>query len=109
MTVKEICDIPDLGIHWFNPDAMTYISSLAKISDKYKVAIDTSKEETMTVHLNNMEVKFTQLSGGLYGQVPKSTTNDTNKYNKTNKLKDYIILSNRQIKWAQQVKQFQNA
>ena len=62
---------PFLGTHWFNEGAMTNIISSADLSKNYRVTMDTSKEKTMIVHLKEKQVKFSQMSGGLYTHNPK--------------------------------------
>ena len=114
MTVTNICDIPYLGTHWFNAEAITNIISLADISKKYRVTMDTAQEKCMTVHLNDDKVKFEQLPGGLYGRKPQVTNNEDNKIkhveNSYLSVDDNVqFISKPQLKKAQRVKTLQNA
>ena len=47
------CNIPHLGTHWFNENAITNIISLADISDKFRVTMDMQKEKVLIVHMDN--------------------------------------------------------
>ena len=62
LTVKQTFEILYLDTHWFNKDAITNIISLADLSKKYRVTMDTTKEKSMTVHLNEQQVKLSQMS-----------------------------------------------
>ena len=70
------CEVPHLGIHWFNENSMTNIISLAHMAAKYKVTYDSGKEKAFLVHMPNKIVKFRQFSNGLYGMHPE----DPNSY-----------------------------
>ena len=41
---SQICDVPYLEIHWFNKDAIMNIISLAHITDKFKVMMNSVKK-----------------------------------------------------------------
>ena len=84
LLTEKICDIPGLGTHWFDPQAVTNIISLADISKKYRVTLDTMKEKAMIVHLKDKLVKFNELPEGLYGREPNITANDINIRNQKN-------------------------
>ena len=115
LTITQTCEIPHLGKHWFNKDAITNIISLADLSEKHRITMDTAKERSMTVHLNGKKVKFMQMPGGLYARNPNSKEqNNENKINKSdqnyltvNENEEYM--SNRQLKKAKEVKQLQSA
>ena len=95
MTVTEIYDIPHLWTHWFNSEALTNIISLANIGNKYKVTMDTSKEKAMIAHLDDRQVKFTKLPGGLYDQESNLATDMEIKIdnkNKVNKINNRVWL-----------------
>ena len=62
-------------MHWFNPQEVTNIISLADISKNYRVTLDTKKEKAMIVLLKDKSVKFKELPGGLYGREPNVTVN----------------------------------
>ena len=72
LTATQICDIPFLGTHWYNEDAMTNIISLADMTKKYRVTMDSFKDKAIYVHLPQKVVKFPQLKGGLYARIPES-------------------------------------
>ena len=78
LVTGQICNIPDLGTHWFNPQAVTNIISLVDISKNYRVTLDTTKEKAMIVHLKDKLVNFTELPGRLYGREPNVTKNERN-------------------------------
>ena len=113
MKVSKTCKIPLLGTHWFNEEAITNIISLADISEKYRVTMDTAEEKCMTVHLKDKEVKFPQLQGGLYGRRPELTKKQENKINTVENSyltvdENIKFISKPQLQKAQQVKTLQN-
>ena len=64
--------------------------------------MDTQKEKALIVHMDDKQIKFSQISGGLYARKPKEDNNE-NINNNNNKQKqnyltvqeNYKILSNR--------------
>ena len=115
LTVTQTCEIPHLGKHWFNKDAITNIISLADISKNHRVTMDTAKEKSMIVHLDDKQVKFYQIPGGLYARKPK-INEDENRNTPNTCGQNYLTVtenkkyvSNRQLKKAQDVKRLQNA
>ena len=91
ITTTQICDIPFLGTHWYNKDAMTNIISLADIAKLYRVTMDTYKDKAIYVHLPDKIVKFPQLKGGLYARKPEY---DANNYQFTGILKNPLDNTN---------------
>ena len=74
MKSNMICDVPHLGTHWFNPNALTNIISLSHMADKFKVTFDSLKERSMLVHMPNKVVRFRQINNGLYSMDPNDKT-----------------------------------
>ena len=116
--VTQKCDIPHLGSHWFNDDTITNIISLADISEKIRVAMDTQREKALIVHMDDKKIKFSQIPRGLYARKPGDNNDKATNYNHM-KLKEtqqnhlrvkvnYKFLSNRQIKKAQELIRLQN-
>ena len=60
----RIREIPFLGTHWFNNKAITNIISLADITKKFRVTMDSQKEKALVVHMDKKTVKFEQMPGG---------------------------------------------
>ena len=71
LTTTQIYNIPFLGTHWYNKDAMTNIISLADISELYRVTMDIFKDKAIYGYLPTKIVKFPQLKGGLYARKPE--------------------------------------
>ena len=67
--MTQTCEIPHLGKHWFNKEAITNIISLADLSDKHRITMDTEKEKSMIVHLGEKQVKFYQMPGGYMEEI----------------------------------------
>ena len=110
LTVTQTCEIPHLGTHWFNQDAITNNISLADLSENHQITMDTEKEKCMIVYLNEKQVKFHQMPRGLYAHNPK--TNGDKNQNKINTCEQNYLtvtenkkyISNRQLKKAQDVR-----
>ena len=114
LIVTKQCNILHLGTHWFNENAITNIS-LADMSKKFRVAMDTQKENALIVHLNGKKIKFSQMPGDVYARKPKDNNDETINHNKQKETQNYLtvqdnykFLSNRQIKKVQEVKRLQN-
>ena len=71
------CDVPHLGTHWFNPESITNIISLAGMAKQFKVTYDSTNELlAFMVHVNNDKViKFHQMDNNLYDIVPLKNGN----------------------------------
>ena len=99
-----ICDIPNLGTHWFNEKAITNVISIADITKHYRVAMDTDKEKAMIIHLPDNLVKFIETENGLYARLPnylnnKITTDSSQIFCLQNKLKELKQQGNFYITW----------
>ena len=70
MESNQVCDIPHLGTHWYNKNAITNIISLAHMTEKFRVTFDSAIEKSLNVHLPNKIIKFYQMQSGLYGMNP---------------------------------------
>eukprot|EP00957_Ditylum_brightwellii_P198658 15140901-Ditylum_brightwellii.AAC.1 len=70
MTTDQICDVPDLGTRWCNPNALTNIISLADLRNKYRITYDLEEDKALSVHLPDRVVRFPELENGLYALDP---------------------------------------
>ena len=99
MMVTQQCEIPFLGTHWFNNEVITNIISLADITKKFRVTIDSQKEKALVVHMDDKIVKFEQMPGGLYARKPGDTiginykTNIKSKDNKIKHANNYLTVN----------------
>ena len=74
MRVKQTCEIPYLGTHWFDKDIFTDVIRLADLSKQYRVTMDTEKEKS------TQKVKFFQMPGDLFACNPKLNENEQKNY-----------------------------
>ena len=54
------------GKVWYNDSFLANILSFAKVSDKYRITIDTKKEQAFIVHVGGFRMKFIRSDMGLY-------------------------------------------
>ena len=92
MMVTKKCNIPHLGIHWFNEKTITKIISLADISNKCGVTMDTQKEKALIVHMDDKKMKFSQMPGGLYARKPKEDNNENINEDKNKQKQNYLTV-----------------
>ena len=97
LTVTQTCEIPHLGTHWFHKEAITNIISLADLSDRHRVTMDTEQEKSMIVHLNGKQIKFHQMPGGLYARNPN--IKEQTKQNKINNCEQNYLTVRNNIKY----------
>ena len=64
--------LPSYGTVPLDDKAMTNILSLGVVTDKYKVTMDTSKENAILVHTPQKVVKFARNDANLYVHVPSN-------------------------------------
>ncbi len=63
----QVGNFRGVGTVWYNPTSLANILSLALISDKYRITMDTAEEQCFKVHVNgNKIIKFCRSSRGLY-------------------------------------------
>ena len=63
---KEKGTLPGFGKVWYNPTSLANILSFAKVSDRYRITIDTDQEQAFTVHINGFKMKFVRHDLDLY-------------------------------------------
>jgi hypothetical protein len=76
MVSKQWCTVPHLGEYWYNEDSITNIMALCDVTDKFRVTMDSSKENALLVHMPHKVICFTQMKGGLYTMNPKDPENN---------------------------------
>ena len=58
--------LPGFGKVWYNHTSLANILSFAKVSDRYRITIDTEKEQAFVVHIGDFEMKFIRSDLDLY-------------------------------------------
>jgi len=58
MVTRKTATVPHIGESWFNERALTNVLSLALVSDKYQVTMDTHAEDAMIIHFPQGPIKF---------------------------------------------------
>ena len=67
MTIDTVADFPGFGMVWFHMKCIANCLSLALVSDRYRVTLDTAEEQAFVVHKANGETrKFHRAKCDLY-------------------------------------------
>ena len=66
ITVDTIADMNEYGTVWFHPDGIANCLSLALVSDKYRVTLDTGTDQAFYVHTDDGPQRFSRVSENLY-------------------------------------------
>jgi hypothetical protein len=61
MVLNQTCEVPHLGVHWFNKESITNIMALCDVTAKFRVTMDSSKEKAMLVHMPDKVIRFKQM------------------------------------------------
>jgi hypothetical protein len=78
MVIDTIATLPGFGTVWFYADGIANILSLACVSDKYRITMDTKKEQAFLVHKPDGSTrKFKRTTYNLYAcNIAEATNND---------------------------------
>ena len=64
--ISQVADVKHFGEVWFNPNSLANILSLGQVADHFRTTFDSSKEDTIYVHLPNDQIMEFQREGKFY-------------------------------------------
>ena len=64
--VDTIADMPGYGTVWFHPNGIANCLSLALVSDKFRVTLDTGMDQAFYVHTDDGSQRFSRVTENLY-------------------------------------------
>ena len=70
--INQVADVHNCGPVPFNPNSMTNIFSLAKLTDGFRVTFDSAQENAIIVHTDSGPVKFVRTVNDLCALDPES-------------------------------------
>ena len=73
-TLHQEGTLTGYGVVPYDKDLIANIVSLADAADKYRVTMDTDKEDAIFVHMQDKIVKFARTEDRLYAYVPSDTS-----------------------------------
>eukprot|EP00980_Cylindrotheca_fusiformis_P021291 scaffold8197_cov70-Cylindrotheca_fusiformis.AAC.1 len=75
--IDEICDVDNIGTIRFNKEGIANILGLCDLKKKYRVTLDTAKEDAFCVHTEDGVIRFSADKSGLYTYDPRQATKKT--------------------------------
>eukprot|EP00980_Cylindrotheca_fusiformis_P016550 scaffold4962_cov112-Cylindrotheca_fusiformis.AAC.4 len=69
--IDEVCDVENIGTIRFNKDGIANILGLCDLKKKYRMTLDTAKDDAFCVHTKDGIIQFSADKSGLYTFDPR--------------------------------------